>query len=154
MRRHHQKCQKGSCLTTSQKGKIEKIVKESCWYFWKFLVLPETCDAAYLFYAKGHAFWWTIAKAITNRYQKKFSTVKNSWRGPFGVSGISGTKKLCKTGVSQLLSTFFLSDSTNKVRTGTILCFWNSLVSKNFMHKRGYHDFPSKNFVSQYPKIS
>ena len=51
-----------------------------------------------------------------------------------------------------------LSHSTEKLRTGTFLCFTKFLVSKKFMDKRGgggreYHDFLSKIFCLTVPKI-
>ena len=47
-----------------------------------------------------------------------------------------------------------MSQSAEKFRRGTFLCFRKSLVSKNVRDKRGggYHDFPSKFFCLTVPK--
>ena len=37
-----------------------------------------------------------------------------------------------------------------KFSRGTLPCFWSFLVSKKFLHKRGYADFPSIFFASHY----
>ena len=44
------------------------------------------------------------------------------------------------------------SQSTEKLRSGTLLCFTKILVSKKVRDKGGgkYHDFPSNCFVSQF----
>ena len=47
----------------------------------------------------------------------------------------------------------FLSHSTERFCKGTLLCFRKFLLSKNFMHKRGYQDFLSTIFCLTIPKI-
>ena len=63
-----------------------------------------------------------------------------------------------KRGISRFSIENFLSHSTEKLPSGTLLCFTKFLVSKKFMDKRGggvaeYHDFPSKVFCLTLPKV-
>ena len=57
-------------------------------------------------------------------------------------------------GVSRFTVENFLSQSAEKLRRGTFLCFKKSLVSKNVRDKRGggYHDLPSKISCLRVPK--
>ena len=56
-----------------------------------------------------------------------------------------------KTGYHDFSLNFYLSHSTETFRRGALLCFTKFLVSKNFMHKRGYLDFV-ENFFLTAPK--
>ena len=55
-------------------------------------------------------------------------------------------------GVSRYSFENFLSHSTKKIHRRTLLCFRKLMRSKNFIHKRGYHDFLSKFFCLKVPK--
>ena len=61
--------------------------------------------------------------------------------------------------MSEGLSRFFVKNlmayNTEKLRSGTILCFTKFLVSKNVRDRSGreYHNFPSNYYVSQYQII-
>ena len=57
-----------------------------------------------------------------------------------------------KRGVSRFSVENILLHSTEKFRWGTLRCFREIGVSKNFMHYRGYHKFPSKTFCLTVPK--
>ena len=61
---------------------------------------------------------------------------------------VSGKEKLFEARVSQFPMNS-LSDSIRKVRSETILCFWKFLVSKHFVHKRGYYVFFSSNHSTE-----
>ena len=68
------------------------------------------------------------------------------------VSGIGNFEG--KEGVIIYYRRLFLSHSAGKFRKGTILCFRNFLVSKDFMQKRGDHDFVWQIFCLRVPKVS
>ena len=61
-----------------------------------------------------------------------------------------------KRGTSRFLIQKLLSHCSEKLRSGTLLCFTKILVSKKVRDRGGgeYHDFPSNCFVSQYRIIS
>ena len=72
---------------------------------------------------------------------------------------ISGIEKIYaseREGVSPFPVENFLSHSIENFLRGTLRCIGKFRVWKNFVYQRGreYHISPSKNFVTQYQKIS
>ena len=72
---------------------------------------------------------------------------------PFNVSENLGYQKiLCIIGgITSFRRNFFVSQC-RKVLWASLQCFRKFGVSKNFMHTRGYHVFPSKIFGLTVPK--
>ena len=55
-------------------------------------------------------------------------------------------------GITNFRRNIFVSQC-RKILWASLQCFRKIEVSKNFMHKRGYQNFPSKNFCLSVPKI-
>ena len=88
-------------------------------------------------------------------------SVENFWshsaekfRGhPFNVSENLGYRKiLCIIGGITFFRRKFLVSQCRKFSWASLQCFRKFGVSKNFMHNRGYHVFPSKIFGLTVPK--
>ena len=84
-------------------------------------------------------------------------SVENFWshsaekfRGhPFNASENLGYRKiLCILGGITFFRRKFLVSECRKISWACLQCFRKFGVSKNFMHNRGYHNFPSKTFLS------
>ena len=74
---------------------------------------------------------------------------------PFSVSLISDIEKFyAQEGYITFSNENFSSHSAGKFRRGTLLCFKESGVSKNFMHEGGFKVFCRKFLASQYRKTS
>ena len=73
---------------------------------------------------------------------------------PFDVSeNLEYRKKLCIIGgITSFRRNFFVSQC-RKISWASLQCFRKFGVSKNFMHTRGYHVFPSKSFCLTVPKV-
>ena len=89
-------------------------------------------------------------------------SIENFWshsaekfRGhPFNVSENLGYRKiLCILGgITFFRRRKFLVSQCRKISWASLQCFRKFGVSKNFMHNRGYHKFPSKIFCLTVPK--
>ena len=88
-------------------------------------------------------------------FRRKFLThsAENFCGHPFNVSEKLGFRKiLCNVGGYTIsCRTFFVSQCRKNLRA-SLQCFRKFEVSKNFMHNRGCHIFPSKNFCLTVPK--
>ena len=68
---------------------------------------------------------------------------------PFNVSENLGYRKiLCIIGGITSFRRKFLVSQCRKILWASLQCLRKFGVSKNFMHNRGYHKFPSKIFLS------
>ena len=91
-------------------------------------------------------------------FLRKFLVSKSSmdeiFRGhPFNASENLGYRKiLCIIGVSQFSVENFLSHSAEKFRGHPFNVSRKFGVSKNFLHNRGYRNFPPKNVCLTVPK--
>ena len=72
---------------------------------------------------------------------------------PFNVSENLGYRKiLCILGGITIFRRKFFVSQCRKISWASLQCFRKFGVSKNFMHNRGYHNFPSKIFCLTVPK--
>ena len=125
----------------------------------KFLCLtvPKT------FVRKSYCFWknfWFQKKLWMKKGVSRFS-VENFWshsakkfRGhPPNVSENLGYREiLCILGGITFFRRKFLVSQCRKISWASLQCLRKFGVSKNFMHNRGYHKFPSKIFGLTVPK--
>ena len=76
------------------------------------------------------------------------SFMDEKFRGhPFNVSENLGYRKiLCIIGGITIFRRKFFVSQCRKISWASLQCFRKLGVSKNFMHNRGYHNFPSKIF--------
>ena len=80
------------------------------------------------------------------------SAEKLSWH-PFNVSENLGYRKiLCIIGGITFFRQKFLVSLCRKISWASFRCFTKFEVSKNYMHDRGYHSFPSKIICLTVPK--
>ena len=71
----------------------------------------------------------------------------------FNVSENLGCRKvLCILGSITFFRRKFLVSQCRNISWASLKCFRKFGVSKNFMHNRGYHNFPSKIFCLTVPK--
>ena len=103
-----------------------------------------------------HWFLYFMHKGVSRFSVENFwshSTEKSRWGALLCLKKIFHRKNWCiGGGGASRFCRIFLSNRTEKIRWGTLRCFKNFGVSKNFMHKKGYHNFPSKNFGLTGPK--
>ena len=86
--------------------------------------------------------------------EKFWSHSAEKLRGhPFNASENLGYRKiLCILGGIKFFRRKFLVSECRKISWACLQCFRKFGVSKNFMHNRGYHNFPSKTFCLTVPK--
>ena len=86
--------------------------------------------------------------------EKFWSHSAEKFRGhPFNVSENLGHRKiLCILGGITIFRRKFFVSQCRKISWASLQCFRKFGVSKNFMHTRGYHVFPSKLFGLTVPK--
>ena len=76
------------------------------------------------------------------------------WGHPFNVSeNLRSRKSLCIIGGITIFRRKIFVSQCRKLLWASLQCFRKIELSKNFMHKRGYHVFPSKFFGLTVPKI-
>ena len=126
-----------------KRGVSRFSVKLSC------LSVPKT------FVRESYCFWKKILvpKSIMDERGVSRFSVENFWshsaekfRGhPFNVSENLGYRKiLCIIGSITFFRRKFLVSQCRKISWASLQCFRKFGVSKNFMHNREYHVFPSK----------
>ena len=95
-----------------------------------------------------------IIGGITIFRKKNLSHSAEKFRGhPFNVSENLGYRKiLCIIGGITIFRRKFFVSQCRKISWASFQCFRKFGVSKNFMHNRGYHNFPSKIFCLTVPK--
>ena len=75
-----------------------------------------------------------------------------NFRGhPLNVSENLGYRKILCIHITFFRRNFLVSQC-RKISCASLQCFRKLEVSKNFMHNRGYHKFPSKIFCLKVPK--
>ena len=86
--------------------------------------------------------------------EKFFSHTAEKFRGhPFNVSENLGHRKiLCIIGGITIFRRIFFVSQRQKISWASLQCLRQIGLSKNFMHKRGYHVFQSKIFCLTVPK--
>ena len=86
--------------------------------------------------------------------EKFWSHSAEKFRGhPFNASENLGYRKiLCIIGGITIFRRKFFVSQCRKISWTSLQCFRKFGVSKNFMHNRGYHNFPSKIFCLTVPK--
>ena len=103
---------------------------------------------------------WGIEKFYAYLGESRFSVEKllshsaEKFRGhPFNVSENLGYRKiLCIIGGITIFRRKFFVSQCRKISWASLQCLRKFGVSKNFMHNRGYHNFPSKIFCLTVPK--
>ena len=102
-----------------------------------------------------------VSKSFMDEKGVSRFSVENFWshsgerfrRHPFNVSENLGYRKiLCILGGITFFRRNFFVSQCRKISRASLQCFRKFGVSKNFMHNRGYHKFPSKIFCLTVPK--
>ena len=102
---------------------------------------------------RGRGYHVSPSKTFVTQY-RKFSLGNNLVYREF--SGIENFYASGREGISHISVKNFLSHSIENFRWGTLRCIGKFRVWKNSVYQRGreYHISPSKNFVTQYQRIS
>ena len=119
------------------------------------LTVPKKCVGVPSIFQKSWGIENLLALMGITIFRRKFlsQSAEKFCGHPFNVSEKLGYRKiLCNMGgITIYCRKFFVSQCRKNLRA-SLQCFRKFEVSKNFMHNRGYHIFPSKNFFLTVPK--